>query len=89
MNLRVINDIVQIYSIGKRLGLTNKEMKNILLFDKSKQVLLYRLIILILLSFWVISIIILKIEIYRNTYPSGTAYSSVRMKDFRVRKKNC
>ncbi|MFX0038027.1 MAG: hypothetical protein ACFFCY_09510 [Promethearchaeota archaeon] len=83
----MIKDIIEFYRIGKELGLTNKEMRKIFLIDKSKKLLLYRLIILIIIISWVICIIILKIGITRNTYPSGTAYSSVRMKDFKMQNK--
>jgi len=82
----MIKDIIEFYRIGKELGLTNKEMKNILFFNRKKfYSYIFQIVVLIMLVLWVITIFILQIEISRNTYPAGAGYSSVRMKDFKTK----
>ncbi len=83
----MIKDIIEFYKIGKELGLTNKEMNKVLFFNNSRYTLIFKLIIIIMISFWAISILILTAEISRNTYPAGTGYSTVRMKDFKIKKR--
>ena len=84
----MIKDIIEFYRIGKELGLTNKEMRSILFFNKKKfYCYVFQLTVIIMLVLWVITIFILQIEISRNTYPAGAGYSTVRMKDFKVRRR--
>lgn len=78
----MIDDIINLYKIGKELGLTKKEINKILFFEKRKHFLLFLLFVVVIITCLAISIIILKIEIGRNTYASGTRYSTVKRKDF-------
>lgn len=78
----MIDDIINLYKIGKDLGLTKKEINKILFFEKRKHLILFLVFVLLIITSLAISIIILKIEIGRNTYPSGTKYSTITIKDF-------
>ena len=84
----MIKDIIQLFKIGKELGLNKKEINRVLLFDNSKRTLLFISLLIISFIFFGIIIIILgieailRIEASRNTYASGTYYSTVKEKDF-------
>jgi len=81
----MIRDIIQLFKIGKELGLSKKELNKVLIFDNCKHTLLY--ISLLILSFIFFGIIIiLGIEASRNTYGAGTFYSTVKEKDFKGKK---
>lgn len=76
-------DLIQLFRLGMKLGLTKKEINRVLLFDNSKHTILYKCLLIISVFFFGIIIIILGIEASRNTYPSGTYYSTVKTKDFK------
>jgi hypothetical protein len=85
----IFKDIAQFYKLGKQLGLSKREINNILLF-KSKYPLILFLVVIALLSvlaflFWDIALFL-----YANSkkplYPSGTGYSSVKIQDFKMKK---
>ena len=82
----MIKDIIQLFKIGKELGLSKKERNKVLIFDNSKYTLLYKSLLIISFIFFGVIIIILGIEASRNTYAAGTYYSTVRIKDFGDRK---
>ena len=44
-----MKDIIQLFKIGKDLGLNKKEINKVLIFDNSKHILLYK--ILLIMSF--------------------------------------
>ena len=79
-----MKDIIQLFKISKELGLSKKEMNKILIFGNSKHTLLYISLLIISLFFFGIIIVlgIGAIEASRNTYASGTYYSTVKIKDF-------
>jgi len=82
----MIKDLFEFYKIGKELGLTKKEISNVLFSRNKVAIIIFYLIILIFIAFWAISILILHVNITRNTYPAGAEYSSVKMKDFQKRR---
>ncbi len=85
----MMKDIIQLFKIGKELGLSRKEMNKVLIFDNSKHTLLYISLLIISFIFFGIIIIILGIEAIeasRNTYASGTFYSTIKIKDFDKKK---
>ena len=81
-----MKDIIQLFKIGKELGLTKKEINIVLLFGNSKHTFLYISLLVISFIFFGIIIIILGIEASKNTYASGTFYSTVKEKDFNGKK---
>ncbi|MHA1319795.1 MAG: hypothetical protein ACTSQ1_08260 [Promethearchaeota archaeon] len=82
----MMKDIIQLFKIGKELGLSKKEINRVLIFDNSKHTLLYKSLLIISFIFFSIIIIILGIEASRNTYAAGTFYSTVKEKDFKGNK---
>ena len=83
----MIGDIIKFYEVGKELGLTKKEINQIMIFDNSKHAYLWRLLLFIVMFLivigWFNSIIFLAGKINENVYPSGTLYSTVKLKDFK------
>ena len=83
----MIGDIIKFYKVGKELGLTKKEINQIMIFDNSKHAYLWRLLLFIVMFLivigWFNSIIFLAGKINENVYPSGTLYSTVKLKDFK------
>ena len=79
----MMKDIIQLFKIGKELGLSKKEINRVLIFDNGKRTLLFISLLIISFIFFGIIIIILGIEASRNTYAAGTYYSTVKEKDFK------
>ncbi len=77
----------QLHQIGKELGLNKKEIKKIFLFDNSKHYILYTILLIVSIVAFGILMIILGIQAYKNTYPSGSYYSTVKKKDFKRRRR--
>ena len=82
----MFKDFFQLYQIGMELGLNKKEIKKVFLFDNSKHYILYTILLIVSIVAFGILMIILGIQAFRNTYPSGTLYSTVKKKDFNRRK---
>jgi len=80
-------DIKKFYEVGKDLGLTKKEITKIMIFDNSKNAYYWRLLLIVVMFLiiigWFNSIIFLAGKINENVYPSGTLYSTVKLKDFK------
>jgi len=76
----------QLHKIGKELGLSKKEVNKVLFYDNitNKTILL----IILIIAFSIVGYFIgLFIEsTITNTYPSGTKYSTVKIKDFDKKK---
>ena len=84
----MFKDFFQLYQIGKELGLTRKEINGLLFFNDKTNSLKGRIIFHIILLFFMIliGIVLLGFIVYPNTgdtYPSGTKYSTIRIKDFK------
>ena len=84
----MMKDLIQLHKIGKELGLTKKEINKVLFYDNYK---VKNKVILLIISIIIFSIvgyfIVLFIEsTISNTYPSGTRYSTVKIKDFDKKK---
>ncbi len=82
----MMKDLIQLHKIGKELGLSKKEVNKVLFYDNSKNSVL--LLIILIIIFSIVGYIIgLFIEsAISNTYPSGTKYSTVKIKDFDKKK---
>ena len=83
----MFDEIISLYKVGKELGLTKKEIKNILFYKNRKSFvnsILFWIIFLIILivTFFTISIVFLNVDLNNSTYPSGSRYSTVKIKDF-------
>jgi len=81
-----MKDIIQLFKIGNELGLSKKEIKKVLFYDNSKNKVI--LLIILIINFSIVGyFIVLFIEsTISNTYPSGTRYSTVKIKDFDKKK---
>jgi len=82
----MMKDLIQLFKIGKELGLSKKEINRVFLFDDKRYSLFYKILLIISFIFFGIIIIILGIEASRNTYAAGTYYSTIRIKDFNEKK---
>ena len=82
----MMKDLIQLFKIGKELGLSKKEINRVFLFDDKRYSLFYKILLIISFVFFGIIIIILGIEASRSTYAAGTYYSTIRIKDFNEKK---
>lgn len=83
----MFKDIIQFYKIGKKLGLSRKEINKIFIFNNTEHRTLYTILSIIGIILFGAVIIILGIFIARNVYPEGTLYSTVKEKDFKYKTK--
>ncbi|KKL21057.1 hypothetical protein LCGC14_2449260 [marine sediment metagenome] len=79
----MFDKIFNLYKIGEGLGLSRKEINKVFLFDNSKHSLLYKILLIIVISFLGFLIVLVGIEISTHIYPAGTLYSTVRVNDFK------
>lgn len=83
----MVKDIIKIIEFGKELGLTKKEIIQILLFDNSKHAYLWRIMVIVIMLLiiigWLNSVVFLTLKINENVYPAGTLYSTAKVKDFK------
>lgn len=78
----MMKDFIQLFKLGKKLGLSKKDINRVLIFDNSKHTILYKCLLIISVIFFGVLIVLFGIEASRNTYASGTFYSTVHIKDF-------
>ncbi len=88
----MIGNFIRIYQTGRELGLTNKEIKRLWFFNNPKHAILSIfkiIIIIIIITFSVIFLFFFtfqsNINTTNTTYPAGTLYSTVKIKDFRFK----
>jgi len=81
-----MKDITQLFKIGKGLGLSKKEINNVLFYDNSKNKIILLVIAIIILSIVGYFVVLIIESAIHNTYPSGTKYSTVKIKDFDKKK---
>ena len=83
----MFKEIIQLYQVGKELGLTRKSINGLFFFRKEAHSLRYKIIfyviLIITMSLIGITLVLIRISITRDTYPSGAEYSTVRIKDFK------
>jgi len=84
-------DLIQLYKIGRELGLTKKEMDKVFLYDNFKDKYLGGFMLIIILIFIGLLIIVSSLSVppyvpRNNTYQTGTLYSTVKIKDFKAKK---
>jgi len=78
----MIKDLIQLYKIGKGLGLSKKEVNKVLFYTNTKNKVILLVILLIIFSIVGYFIGLFIESTISNTYPSGTKYSTVKIKDF-------
>jgi len=89
--VKLLEELYRIREIGRSLGLKKEEFNKVFIFDKSKYPNLYKFLLFVLLIIITVYCIIasstIGILVSRNTYPSGTLYSTAMIKDFQKDKK--
>ena len=78
--------LIQLHKIGKELGLTKKEVNKVLFYDNTKNRVILLIILIIIFSIGGYFIGLFIESTISNTYPSGTKYSTVKIKDFDKKK---
>ena len=78
--------LINLHKIGKELGLTKKEINKVLFYDKDKNKVILLIISIIFFSIIGYFIVLIIESAIHNTYPSGTKYSTVKIKDFNKKK---
>ena len=82
----MMKDLIQLHKIGKELGLSKKEVNKVLFYNNSKNSVILLIILIIIFSIVGYFIGLFIESAIRNTYPSGTKYSTVKIKDFDKKK---
>lgn len=77
-----MKDLIQLFRIGKELGLSKKEVKKALFQGNRKNKIIFLILLIIVFSIVGIFIVVLVESAINNTYPTGTKYSTVKIKDF-------
>ena len=78
----IFKEFIQIFHIGKDLGLKKKEIQKILIFDNSKHHNLNLFLLILAIVVFGGLLLLIVGELARNIYPSGILYSTVNTKDF-------
>jgi len=81
-----MKDLIQLQKIGKELGLSKKEINKVLFYDNTKNKVMLLIVLILSLSFLGYLIGLFIESTINNTYPSGTKYSTVKIKDFDKKK---
>lgn len=81
-----MKDLIQLYKIGKELGLSKKEINKVLFYDSTKNRVVLLIISIIIFSIVGYFIVLFIESTISNTYPTGTKYSTVKIKDFDKKK---
>jgi len=82
----MMKDLIQLYKIGKELGLSKKEINKVLFYDITKNRVVLLIISIIIFSIVGYFIVLFIESTISNTYPTGTKYSTVKIKDFDKKK---
>ena len=82
----MMKDLIQLYKIGKELGISKKEINKVLFYDNSKNRIILLIIYIIFFSIVGYFLVIIIETAINNTYPTGTRYSTVKIKDFDKKK---
>jgi hypothetical protein len=81
-----MKDLIQLHKIGKELGLSKKEINKVLFYDNTKNKVILLIISIIIFSIVGYLVVLFIESTISNTYPSGTKYSTVKIKDFDKKK---
>lgn len=79
-------EIFQLYKLGRELGLSKNEVKKALFHGNKKNKVIFLILLIIVFSIVGIFIVVLVETAINNTYPTGTKYSTVKIKDFDKKK---
>ncbi|MHA1914200.1 MAG: hypothetical protein ACW986_09810 [Promethearchaeota archaeon] len=85
----MFKNFFQLYQAGKELGLKKKEIRNIFLPNNPKRLIFFAtLIIIITIVFGILmAVFFLGTPAVKDTYPTGSYYSTAKNKDFKGRKR--
>jgi hypothetical protein len=83
----MFDNLFQLVKIGKELGLNKREISKVLLFNNTKNPVLYTILMVIAIICTGIIIIVVVIVTARNVYPAGALYSTAKTKDFKKKKR--
>lgn len=87
----MFDQIFQLHKLGKSLGLNKRDINNTLIFNNSRHPTLYKTlatIVIVFIGFLLIFfIILLGFEATKHTYTPGTYYSTVKIRDFKGKRK--
>ena len=83
----MFKEFFRLYDIGKGLGLSKKEINNIIIFDNSRHSILYKILIIIAASIIGVLMFVIASEAGKNIYPANALYSTIKVKDFKKRTK--
>ncbi|NHJ22577.1 MAG: hypothetical protein EAX91_16645 [Candidatus Lokiarchaeota archaeon] len=72
----------QLFKLGRELGLTNKDIIRVLFLDNTRNKVIFTIILVIIFFTFGYFIILLVESAISNTYPTGSRYSTVKLKDF-------
>ena len=78
----MLENYFQLIKIGKELGLSKLEINRVFLFEDSKNPLFYRILVIIIAMSIGFFLILFVFEFGEYIYPSGSLYSTVKIKDF-------
>ena len=81
----MFKELTQFYKIGKELGLKRSEINRIFL-SSGKHSLLYKVMMVVIFAILTVVIVVAVVSVSKSVYPSGTLYSSVKLKDFTNKK---
>ena len=82
----MMKDLIQLQKIGKELGLSKKEINKVLFCDNTKNKVILLIILIIIFSIMGYFLGLFIESTINNTYPSGTKYSTEKIKDFDKKK---
>ncbi|MHA2186469.1 MAG: hypothetical protein ACXAAI_15870, partial [Promethearchaeota archaeon] len=78
----------QLFEVGKELGLKKKEISKVIFINNPKRLTFFAaLIIIVFIVFGIlIAVFFLGTPAVKDTYPSGSYYSTAKNKDFKGRR---
>ncbi|MFX0076019.1 MAG: hypothetical protein ACFE96_11290 [Candidatus Hermodarchaeota archaeon] len=83
----MFENLFQLVKIGKELGLSKKEIRKVLLFNNTKNPVLYTILLIVAIICTGIIVVFIVIVTARNVYPAGALYSTAKPKDFKKKKR--
>jgi len=80
----MFDEIIPFYRIGKKLGIKKNEINGVFHDNIHKTSFRILLILISIVAYYILLFFLISIGINTadNTYPSGTRYSTIKIKDF-------
>ena len=83
----MFKELIKIYHIGEDLGLTRKEINRSFFFNEEtnrlRSKIIFHVILLIIVAVIGLALLLIIPNVIKDTYPSGTKYSTVKIGDFK------